>query len=67
MKEKMLELLTGEITLSKKECWMIGTICTLFGVIVGLIAAPLTHGLMIGCGNGNNSGNSEKEKKEGRR
>ena len=51
--EKFFE---GEITISKKECWLIGAILVLAGITFGLINAPLTHGINISIGS-NNQGN----------
>ncbi len=53
MKEKITELFRGEYTLSKREFWIIIAACTLFGIVVGLFKAPLTHGVTIGSNNGN--------------
>lgn len=59
-KEKCMKLketcFDGEVTMTKITLWMIVTICLLAGIIRGLRMAPLTHGVMIGCGNGNGSG-----------
>ena len=46
----------GEVTLAKTSLWMIAGLCLLAGIIHGLRIAPLTHGVIIGCGNGNGSG-----------
>jgi len=57
------KLFQGEITLSKRDCWLIGTVLVLSGITIGLLKAPLTHGINItigshnGCNNGNNSAN----------
>lgn len=51
--EKFFE---GEITISKKECWLIGAIFVLVGIAFGFINAPLTHGINITIGS-NNQGN----------
>ena len=51
--EKFFE---GEITISKKECWLIGAILVLVGIAFGFINAPLTHGINISIGS-NNQGN----------
>ena len=53
MKEKITELFRGEYTLSKREFWIVIAACTLFGIVVGLFKAPLTHGVTIGSNNGN--------------
>ncbi len=62
--EKMKELFDGECTLTKREVWLIGVCCLLFGVVYGLLKAPLTHGVKIGCGNGNNNTGSDWHKLE---
>lgn len=55
------KLFIGEITVGKKECWLVGIILLLTGIAIGLINAPLTHGVNVslfshnGCDNGNNS------------
>lgn len=51
MKEKLTFLLTGEVTIAKKDFWMTVVICTLLGVLIGLINAPFTHGFTFSCGN----------------
>ena len=55
IKETAVKLFTGEITVQKRELWMAGAICLLLGIVIGLIKAPLTHGVTIGSHNGNNS------------
>lgn len=73
IKKSAERMFQGEITLDKKDGWLIGAILLLTGVAIGLINAPLTHGINIsiasnngngsGCNNGNasscNSGNAE--------
>ncbi len=60
LKEKCRKLkevcFEGEVTMTKVTLWMIAAICLLAGIIRGLRMAPMTHGVMIGCGNGNGSG-----------
>nr|WP_296457103.1 hypothetical protein [uncultured Acetatifactor sp.] len=46
----------GEVTMTKATLWMIAGLCLLAGIVRGLRMAPMTHGVMIGCGNGNGSG-----------
>lgn len=55
--EKMFQ---GEVTITKRDGWLIGTILVLTGIAVGLINAPLTHGIniSIASNNGNNSGHN---------
>lgn len=51
--EKCKKFFVGEITLQKKELWVIAFVCVLFGIVFGLLKAPLTHGITISCGNNN--------------
>ncbi|MCI8694101.1 MAG: hypothetical protein HFH91_15515 [Lachnospiraceae bacterium] len=46
----------GEVTMAKTTLWMLAGLCLLAGIIRGLRMAPITHGVMIGCGNGCGSG-----------
>ncbi|MDE5865754.1 MAG: hypothetical protein K2H31_04025 [Lachnospiraceae bacterium] len=61
IKKSAEKLFQGEITIGKKECWLIGIILLLAGITIGLLNAPLTHGVNVslfshnGCNNGNNS------------
>ena len=55
--EKIKTLFDGEVTLKKRELWLIGACCLLAGIVYGLIKAPYTHGVKIGCDNGNHNGN----------
>ncbi len=64
MKEKLTELLTGNVTISKKEFWLTVTSCTLLGVIIGLISAPFTHGFTLFSHNGNGNTKNMNDKKE---
>lgn len=52
-------LLDGEVTVKKTDVWIAAGICTMLGVLIGLLSAPLTHGITICCGN--NNGNSYRE------
>ena len=71
-KEKALDTINDDLTLKKLDFFLIGAICFLAGVCIGMIAAPLTHGIRIaigsnngsnntgnGCHNGSENGNSE--------
>ena len=49
----------GEVTMTKASLWMIAGLCLLAGIIRGLRMAPMTHGVMIGCGNGSGCGNGD--------
>lgn len=64
MKEKITELLTGTVIISRKELWLTVTSCTLLGVIIGLIAAPFTHGVTLCSHNGNGNAKNIYSKKE---
>ncbi|MCM1047886.1 MAG: hypothetical protein NC433_05620 [Clostridiales bacterium] len=59
LKKASVKFFQGEITVSKRECWLVGIILLLTGIAIGLINAPLTHGVNISMfsNNGNNSGN----------
>lgn len=61
------KLFQGEITISKRECWLIGLVLVLSGITIGLLKAPLTHGvtLTIGSNNGNNNGNNSANGNDG--
>lgn len=65
MKKNAERMFQGEITIYKKDGWLIGAILLLTGIAIGLINAPLTHWIHIsiasnngngsGCNNGNGS------------
>lgn len=63
LREKCKKLFIGEITLKKKELWVVAFVCVLLGVVIGLVKAPLTHGITISCGNNNGNvyGGVDKE------
>lgn len=74
-KEKAIDAVSGEITLTKLDFCLIGAVCFLAGVCIGMIAAPFTHGVSFfshnvnngsgnGSKNGNNHGNQYKECEE---
>ena len=64
IKKSAEKLFQGEITIGKKECWLIGIILLLAGITIGLLNAPLTHGVNLSLfshnwsDNGNSSGNN---------
>ncbi|MCD7724198.1 MAG: hypothetical protein LUI12_01370 [Clostridiales bacterium] len=60
-KEKVCKAVEGEMTLSKLDFWLLGAVLLLAGICLGLLTAPLTHGVSIGIGsnNGNYSGNTK--------
>ncbi len=47
-KEKMLD---GEITMEKTTFWLLLAVILLAGILYGLLTAPMTHGVTIGCNN----------------
>lgn len=53
-KEKAIDAVRGEFTLAKLDFCLIGAICFLAGICIGMIAAPLTHGITILSHNANN-------------
>lgn len=64
-KERALDAIKGEVTLTKLDFCLIGAICFLAGACIGMIAAPLTHGVNVlshntnnGSGNGSKNGNN---------
>lgn len=59
VKETVIGLFTGDVTLRKRELWMLGALCLFAGIVIGFVKAPWTHGVTIGSNNGNNSGNSK--------
>lgn len=66
-KKSSEKLFQGEITISKKECWLMGIILVLSGITIGLLRAPLTHGVNIAIGshNGNHNGNNSANGNDG--
>lgn len=65
LKEKTTDFISGEITLTKLDFCLIGLIGLFAGICIGLLTAPLTHGISIGshngCYNGNNSPGSDPD------
>ena len=68
VKEKCKNFFIGDVTMDKTKLWLIVAVCILFGVVLGFINAPLTHGVRVSCGNNNGnaygSGKEEKESEE---
>lgn len=60
-KEKTLDTINGDLTLTKLDFCLIGAICLLAGICIGFLTAPLTHGIRIAIGsnNGSNNGNCD--------
>ena len=50
LKEKTSELMRGDFTLTGLDFFLIGAVCLLAGICIGLLTAPLTHGVNIGIG-----------------
>lgn len=61
LKQRTTELMEEDVTLSKLNFFLLGAVMLLAGICLGLLAAPLTHGITVGshngCNNGNNNGN----------
>lgn len=61
LKQRTTELMEENVTLSKLNFFLLGAVMLLAGICLGLLAAPLTHGITVashnGCNNGNNNGN----------
>ena len=53
LKEAAKHLFCGETIVNKRDLWFVGGICFLAGIVYGLVTAPWTHGVTIGCNNGN--------------
>ncbi len=65
VREKIRSLFYGEITLKKTDVWLLALVCVLFGVVIGFLKAPWTHGVTISCGNNNGNYNyATKEETE---
>lgn len=65
LKEITVNHMRGEITFTKLDFCLIGAICFLAGICIGLLTAPLTHGVNVlshntnnGSGNGSKNGNN---------
>ena len=48
----------------KVDFWLVGAVCLLAGIVYGLLAAPMTHGLNIACNNGNTNNSCKDEEDE---
>lgn len=59
------QLFQGEITISKRECWLIAAILLLAGIALGLIHAPLTHGVSLSIASNNGSNNNDNNNNNG--
>ncbi len=65
VKDRAIDVMSGETTLTKLDFCLIGAVCFLAGVCIGMIAAPFTHGIAVcshnvnnGSGNGSKNGNN---------
>lgn len=61
LKERTCKIFEGEITLSKLDFFLLGAVLLLAGISLGLLAAPLTHGVSIGSHNGCYNGNNTRQ------
>lgn len=57
-KEKALDTIKGDLTLTKLDFCLIGAICLLAGICIGFLTAPLTRGIGIAIGSNNGSNNT---------
>ncbi len=60
LRESAKELWSGEVTITKRECWLIGAVLVLSGILLGILLAPAKNGFSwsLFSHNGNNSGNN---------
>ena len=58
LKQRAVDLTKGELTVSKVDFIMISAILLLAGICIGLLTAPLTHGISLFSNNGNYNGNN---------
>lgn len=54
----------GDVTIPRVTFWMVCIMWWLAGIIHGFLAAPMTHGVMIACNNGNSENHYEGEPEE---
>lgn len=59
LKERTTELMEENVTLSKLNFILLGAVLLLAGICLGLLTAPLTHGIAIGSHNGSNNVNNK--------
>ena len=60
-KEKAMDTVSGELTLTKLDFCLIGAICFLAGICIGLLTSGITvlsHNTNNGSGNGSKNGNN---------
>ncbi len=62
--EKIKSLFHGDVTLKKTDIWLLSLIFVLFGVVIGFLKAPWTHGVTISCGNNNGNYNCAAKEAE---
>ncbi len=76
LKELAATCMRDEVTFTKLDFCLIGAVCFLAGICIGLLTAPLTHGVNVlshnvnngsgnGSKNGNNYGNQYPDHKDG--
>ena len=70
-KEITVNHMRDEVTFTKLDFCLTGAICFLAGICIGLLTAPLTHGVNVlshnvynGSGNGSKNGNTNARKEE---
>lgn len=66
LKELTMNHMWDEVTFTKLDFCLIGAVCFLAGICIGLLTAPLTHGVNVlsnntnnGSGNGSKNGNNK--------
>lgn len=57
----------GDVAMPKINLWMVVAICFLTGMVIGLLSAPATYGIIIGSNSGNHSNNTEGQCKKSRK
>ncbi len=50
-KRAMAVCFEGDVTIGKAMLWLLAAVCLLAGAVYGLMMAPWTHGVTIGCNN----------------
>jgi len=76
VKDRAIDTVKGDLTLTKLDFCLIGAICFLAGICIGMLAAPLSQGVHVlshnvnngsgnGSKNGNNYGNQYGDDEEG--
>ncbi|MCM1553539.1 MAG: hypothetical protein NC092_12720 [Butyrivibrio sp.] len=50
-KEVLNNCFEGDVTLTKLTLWLLAALCFTAGIVYGLVLAPWTRGVAIGCNN----------------